>query len=330
MTEQRHVRVATFNLLNLALPGKPIYGRDHLNHREYDQKLDWIAGQLDAMKADVVGFQEVFHPEALGEALARTGKMKDAAYVVAGATGDLPRVALASRFPILTYEVFDNCPTFLSFEGTNIPVGAFSRPVLKATVLFPGNHEVDIFVVHLKSKRPDFEEGEGRENPLDLARGQARSLIRRATEAAALRELLLRDLRQRQRPVILIGDMNDTGTAVTTRIVSGEPPHRKFPMEVKRNIWDVILYHVKDIQARKALVDVYFTHIHNGFHEALDHIMVSEEFVKENHDGIAQVEYVRVFNDHLVDETLMDEDIPVWRSDHGQVVAVIEMKRGKE
>ncbi|MDP5169768.1 MAG: endonuclease/exonuclease/phosphatase family protein [Bacteroidia bacterium] len=327
MATQRIIRIGTFNLFNLVLPEHQYHHDRQIDRRDYNRKLDWIAAQLDEMKADIVGFQEVFHTEALAEALQRTHKLRTASYVVAAPTGDQPRVALVSRFPIKSHHVYESCPSPLTFEGHQIPIKKFSRPVLKATVEFPDGTEVDIFVTHLKSKRPSLESGENRTDPLDIAKGSARALIRRATEAAGLREILLQELQHKRRPVILCGDVNDTGTAVTTQIISGEPPHRKFPMEVKKTIWDVLLYHVKDIQARQALVDVYFTHIHNGFHEALDHIMVSEEFVRENRNGVGAVEYVRVFNDHLIDETLMDEDIPVWASDHGQVVAVIEMKK---
>ncbi len=327
MSHQRNIRIGTFNVFNLVLPNRLFYKDQMLSQHDYERKIDWTARQLDLMKADIVGFQEVFHPEALAAVLARSERLRDAHFFVAAPTGDLPRVAIASRFPILAHEVYHSCPSILTYQGAEIPIHDFSRPVLQATIEFPGGTEVDIYVTHLKSKRPEFEPGEHRSRPLDLAKGQARSLIRRTIEAACLREILLANLYQRRRPIILCGDMNDTGTSVTTRIVSGEPPHRRYPMEVKKSIWDVLLYHVKDIQARQALVDVYFTHLHNGFHEAIDQIMVSEEFVRENRDGIAQVEYVQVFNDHLIDETLSDERVPVWISDHGQVVVAIEMHR---
>lgn len=329
MSVQRNIRVGTFNLFNLVLPGEKFYGRE-ISRKDYKKKILWIGHQLNQMKADVVGFQEVFHPEALSEALNESQKLKNAHFVVASPTRDLPRVALASKFPIVSHHVYEKIPTPIELEGTEIPITEFSRPVLKATVEFPGGTEVDFFVTHLKSKRPFLESGENRANPLDLARGQARSLVRRAVEAAGVREILLRELKDKKRPVILCGDVNDVGTAVTTRIISGEPPHRKFPIEVKQSIWDVLLYHVKDIQARKAMEDVYYTHIHNGFHEALDHIMVSEEFVRENRNGIAEVLFARVFNDHLVDNTISDDDVPVWTSDHGTVVMQLEMKKKEE
>ena len=136
-----------------------------------------------------------------------------------------------------------------------------------------------------------------------------------------------KDLKKNEHPLILLGDVNDSGLAVTTRLLSGEPPHRKYPMDVKKEIWDVLLYQAKDIQARRSFEDYYFTHIHNGHHEALDHILVSQELVEENPNHIGRIGYVKVYNDHLVDETQSDDDIPSWESDHGQVVATLELDR---
>ncbi|MFT5618929.1 MAG: hypothetical protein ACI85I_002164, partial [Arenicella sp.] len=39
---------------------------------------------------------------------------------------------------------------------------------------------------------------------------------------------------------------------------------------------------------------------------------------------------VEAYNDHLIDETLSEDSIPVWQSDHGQLVATIELDKWKE
>ena len=85
----------------------------------------------------------------------------------------------------------------------------------------------------------------------------------------------------------------------------------------------ILLYNVKDIQALQSYRDVYYTHIYNGHYGSLDHILVSEEFVRPNPQHIAWVENVQVLNDHLVDETLSSEEVPNWQSDHAQVVAIL-------
>lgn len=319
-------KVGTFNLFNLVSPKKKYYGSRVYSPENYRKKLRWTANQLNKMKADLVGFQEVFHPEALEDLLKETEQMKKFRHVVAAPNGELPRVALASKFPILSHQVFEDFPKTLDIEGADIPISQFSRPVLFADIQVRKHLTVTCVVVHLKSKRPLFSEGESRENPVDLARGQARALIKRAVEAAALRELLMEKLQHRECPLILMGDVNDSGLAVTSRMVSGEPPHRRFPTDVKRKIWDVLLYQSRDIQARQSYHDMYYTHIHNGHHEALDHIMVSEELVRENPRNVGKVIYVANYNDHLIDSTLTNEKMRIWRSDHGQVVATIEVK----
>jgi hypothetical protein len=71
--------------------------------------------------------------------------------------------------------------------------------------------------------------------------------------------------------------------------------------------------------------DVYYTHLHDGHHESLDHILLSEEFSPTNPDRIGSFEYMRVLNDHLIDQKLANEEIPAWQSDHGQVIVLIEL-----
>lgn len=327
---QKALKVGTFNLLNLVSQGLPYYEREGYDKDTYEKKINWIARQIDRMEVDIVGFQEVFHEKALQDVLKRTKKLKDAYVKVAAENGKLPRVAIASRFPIQASEVFEAFPSVIEMEGQQIPISDFSRPILKSLIKVNEDLTFCIYVVHLKSKRPLFERKESRKDPVDLAKGQIRALIRRGAESAALREVLMKDLMFRSHPVILLGDVNDNGLSVTSRTISGEPPHKRYPKEVKKKIWDVLLYHVKDIQARRSYHDHYFTHIHNGFHEALDHIMVSQELVKENPKSVGAVSYVHLFNDHLIDETLSKDEPNLWQSDHGQVVATLELRNQRK
>lgn len=322
-------KVGTFNLLNLVLPNYYYYGKKVYSDEEFAQKKDWLNLQLGNMGADLVGFQEIFHQEALVQVLRdnplyNKGKSQ---LVCARANGERPAVGLVSRFPILDWAAIEDLPEPLEIDGKPLPIEKFSRPVLKARVRLNDGLDVVVFVAHLKSKRPVFADDADTDDPLDLAQAQAASLMVRAAEALGLRKLLLAELKGRDCPVILMGDFNDTHTAVTTQLISGEPPFRFLPLSKKLDQWDVLLYHVKDIQARLSYTDTYYTHIHNGHHESLDHIMVSQELVQENPKHVGRVGYVRVFNDHLVDSTLSDERMPFWKSDHAQVVASIEMRQ---
>ncbi|HIK45899.1 MAG TPA: endonuclease/exonuclease/phosphatase family protein, partial [Leptolyngbyaceae cyanobacterium M65_K2018_010] len=233
-----------------------------------------------------------------------------------------------TRFPILGQRIYSEFPagSTLDIDGAELPLREFSHPVLAVDLALTEQIQCTVFVVHLKSKRPMLPDGVDRSDPMETAKGQARSLIRRAAEATALRGLLMAVLRDRRYPVIVMGDVNDNHTAVTTEIVAGQPPWECWPYRKKAPVWDVLLYQVKDIQARLGYGDHYYTHIHNGHYDSLDHIMVSEEFAAQNRDRLGRVTYVSVYNDHIFDQTLLEETIEPWKSDHGQVVATIELE----
>lgn len=326
---QKEFKIATFNLFNLALPKVKYYNRMY-QPDDYRKKINWIGHQLDHMGADIIGFQEVFHEKALQEAIdaSNLGKMH---IVVAPSAEDGPKpgpsVAIASKFPILDYEVLTKFHEPLTIGGIEVPVTHFSRPVLKARIQITKDLITTVLVVHLKSKRPLLENQEDGNNPLDRANGQARSLIKRASETIGLRHYLLKELYGNDRPVILLGDTNDTNRSVTTQILSGDPPPQYWNIKEKKKSWDVLLYHVKDIQSRRGFHDFYYTHIHNGHYESLDHIMVSQEFVSENPNRIGRVGNITTLTDHLVNELYDKEGLPCWKSDHGLVIATIQLDR---
>lgn len=325
--------LGTFNALNLVLPNVVFYNDERYTQEEYDKKITWQSEQLRRMNADIVGFQEVFHQEALEHLASASGLYPIANVIAANPKGTGPVVGLMSKLPLQTGEtqIIDTFPeeAYVTYEGAGLPITKFSRPVLKVKVRLSEGLMATVFVVHLKSKRPLFPQGfsaEQQRQPLQEALGKTRSLILRAAEAVALRGLLLRELRDTNAPVIVVGDTNDGATAVTSEIFTGSPPFKKFPSELKKPIWDVLLYNVKDIQSRQSYHDVYYTHIFNGHYEALDHIFISQEFFRSNPAHLGYVENVRVLNDHLLDETLTNDEVPKWQSDHGQVVAKIILR----
>jgi endonuclease/exonuclease/phosphatase family metal-dependent hydrolase len=325
----RTLKVGTFNVLNLVNPNEKYYGNRAYSESDFNKKIAWQGQQLDKMRADIVGFQEVFHGEALRKMVNNSAYLKGSYIVAANPNGQSPAVALSSKYPILETQIFEDLPE-LDIEGNIIPITKFSKPVLKVVIEIGPKKRVTVFVAHLKSKRPTFGDKVDKSNPIEQAKGAARSLIRRSVEACGLREILVRHAERNTDPVIIMGDLNDTSLAVATRVISGEPPMRYLKFEDKKKAWDVLFYHAKDIQARKSYQDFYYTHIHNGHYEALDHIMVSQELVAENPNAIGQIRNVAIFNDHLIDETLSEDSIPCWQSDHGQVVATIEFKVTKD
>ena len=237
---------------------------------EFDEKSEWIGRQLKRMDADFVGFQEVFHESALEKVAAASGLFAGGMVGAPGANGSGPRVGFATSLPVVDGpQLFEAFPDDLDFtikveetgEKISIPIRRFSRPVLKVVVEMGNGHNAAIFVAHLKSKRPLVDKDK-RHDPTERAIGKARSLIVRASEAAAFRSLLVQEMQHTQRPVIVLGDLNDAVHAVTSEIVAGTPPWRRMSLDDKRPLWDVLLYSTYDIQARNSYQNVSYSHIH--------------------------------------------------------------------
>lgn len=311
---QQEIRFATFNVFNLAPPGAKLY--DNLlpsTPEEYEAKLDWTARQIDLLDADVIGFQEIFSQAALRAALARTRRYRDAVHVGfdpdPGAERLTPSVALVSRLPLAAPGVaHQQFP-----QGVAMPEGSrdgerFSRAVIHAAVVASPDCVIDVIVIHLKSKRPDYRNGDSGEDPQLYALACLRSLVRRGTEAVALRVLLSQLAKDNQRPRVVLGDFNDTADAVTTTIVMGNG-----------NVLGERLFDAYQLQQRQDhLRHVGFSIMHDSHYTTIDHILVSEQFNAALPNAIGEVVDVVYLNDHLVLE------LPE-ASDHGQVLARIRL-----
>jgi endonuclease/exonuclease/phosphatase family metal-dependent hydrolase len=311
---QQEIRFATFNVYNLAPPGVKLY--DNLlpcTADEYEAKLDWTAHQIDMLDADVIGFQEVFSQATLREALSRTRRYRDAIHL--GFDPDpaaerlTPSVALVSRLPVAGPGIAlpDFPPGIEMPPGTRDPL-RFTRAPLHAAVLVAPDLTIDVLVVHLKSRRPDYRNGDNSDDAHLYAMACLRSLIRRGTEAAALRVLLTDLARASARPRVVLGDFNDVADSVTTGIVLGNGGAAGGRM-----------YDACQLQRRQDhLRHVGFSIVHEGHYATIDHILVSEEFNADLPNALGEVVDVLYLNDHL------DLELPE-ASDHGQVVARIRL-----
>jgi endonuclease/exonuclease/phosphatase family metal-dependent hydrolase len=310
---QQEIRFATFNVFNLAPPGVKLY--DNLvpfTPAEYEAKLAWTARQIDLLDADVIGFQEIFSQEALRQALARTHGYRDAVHL--GFDPDpaadrlTPSVALVSRLPVAEREALPDFPSGIAMPPGSRDADRFTRAPLHAAVVVSPDVTVDVVVVHLKSRRPDYRNGDSGEDPQLYALACLRSLIRRGTEAAALRVLMSELARSRRRPRVVLGDFNDVADSVTTGIVLGVGT----PLADR-------LFDACQLQRRQDhLRHVGFSSVHEGRYTTIDHILVSEEFNASLPNAIGEVVDVIYLNDHL------DLELPE-ASDHGQVLARIRL-----
>ncbi|QGX98893.1 alpha-1,4 polygalactosaminidase [Roseovarius faecimaris] len=75
--------IASFNVKNLIGPDKEYYKFQTYTPEEYAWKEDWLADQLLALNADIIGFQEIFEEEALQAVIDEADRRADEINAVA-------------------------------------------------------------------------------------------------------------------------------------------------------------------------------------------------------------------------------------------------------
>jgi predicted extracellular nuclease len=322
--------VATANVLNLANLGRRFYAnQDVYSQNEFERKIEWLGGRIAAINADVLAVQEVWDEAAMKAAVSRSG-LRYSTVSVPGAENNennsgaqnTPRVGIVTRLEVERLESFSEFPPALRLHIPGVGEHAkFERAPLLATLRMKHGQVVHVLTAHLKSKRPKFlqdDKGElleDREDEKITALATLRSLMMRGAEAAAMRHIVIDVLKRTHEPLIVMGDFNDGPHSVTTQIIAatGEVAYDK-------GARDAALWNAYEVQGEMALKrDVAYSHVHQGFPEVLDQILVSEEFLPRSKFSIGDVRRVDYFNDHL------QEGKDRTRSDHGFVRAVIRV-----
>jgi endonuclease/exonuclease/phosphatase family metal-dependent hydrolase len=329
------LRIATLNCLNLGLPGRRLYdGVEPYSADEYIAKTQWVASMLDRLAADVVLLQEVFHEQALSDAVRQSadGARRWAmAAPGAGPNNVKPRLALVWRRPlqprITSIAAFPpGCAVPLPEAGEH---ASFSRPLLRADLELPGLHRTAALIlvnVHLKSRRPDFAAGERADDAGETARARLRSLIKRGAEAAALRSILDHAMAVAPAPIVVGGDFNDRIDAVTTRLVSEAAPGFGGEREAALELFDAfeVLTRLPAGQGGR----VPLTIVDGALAERIDHILVSKDFVAGSPGALGRVARIEVLLDHLQERQRMtvEGEAPFSRiySDHAGVCVTLE------
>lgn len=323
--------VATANVLNLAQPGRHFYdGQDPYSQAEFERKVNWLGERIKVLNADVLAVQEVWDEVALRAAIARSGLQYSAVSVPGtengpgqhGAQGT-PRVGIVTRLKLESIESLADFPAAAVVDVPGLgPHTKFERPPLLATLRMKHGQPVAFITAHLKSKRPKFLQdanGQPLEDPADpavQAVASLRSLIMRASEALALRLKVVELLHRTRLPLVLMGDLNDSPHSVTTQLIAATSQ-----TAYDKGARDHALYSAWDVQGEAALRrDVAYSHIHQGYPEVLDQVLVSEEFVATSRASLGDVRRVEVFNDHLF------EGRDRSRSDHGFVRALLRVR----
>lgn len=331
---RRDISFASFNLLNLQLPGRPVYrNATGWSEATFERKVDFTARVLARLGADCFGVQELWAPEALQMAVDRAG-LSASHRVIAPPDHGGDRIVCAAvvRADMIAGEAewITAFPPELVLRSSgddaqqgdiSVTLASFSRPVLHLRLRpDPRTPIIDLFVCHLKSRRPAEiwrERGwydPALHKPHAAAIGYALSTIRRTAEAAALRVMITRLTGGSPTPVVVIGDMNDGKDSNTLNVLTGQP---RYLTTLSVGGGDGALYTAQTLQEYRTVRDVYYTHIHQDQHDSLDHILISEEFYDNSRDRLWRFDEMVVLNDHLS----FDDHATSGTSDHGIVMA---------
>lgn len=321
--------VATFNLFNLNEPGLPMYNDTKgWSQEQYDRKIAWTARQIDLLKADVMGFQELWHATSLKEAFSQSSVAGDYQLLVPpDATGKkiVCGAAVRREIPVESVEWIEDFPEgfILSSAGgdaqtpaISVAIKGFSRPVLHARLKLHTNESpVNLYVCHFKSKGPT---NLFRESWYDkeihgvhhTALGAAISTIRRTAEAAAMRVILNLVMKKTDEPVIVMGDINDGQGSNTQNILTEQPGYL---FGDSKGGGDTALYSAQIMQELRDTRDVLYTYSYKGMKESLDHILFSQEFYDQSKKRRWMFDGLFVNNDHLN----QDDHKESGTNDHG-------------
>ncbi len=322
---------ATANVLNLANPGRVFYAnQDVYTQRDFERKIDWLGGRIAALNADILTVQEVWDDAALKAAVHHSG-LRYSTIVVPGAENDektngavhTPRVGIVTRLDVDSIQSLAQFPDNMRIQVPELGEYAkFERPPLLVGLRMKHGQRVHVLTAHLKSKRPKFLQDakgqvtEDRDDEKITARATLRSLMIRGAEAAAMRCIVIDVLKRTHEPLIVMGDFNDGPHSVTTQMIAATNE-----VAYDKGARDTALFNAYEVQGDMALKrDVAYSHIHQGYPEVLDQILVSEEFLYNSRNSIGDVRRVDYFNDHL------QEGKDRSHSDHGFVRAVFRVR----
>jgi len=196
-SDTRTVRLAAWNMENFFDRHDNPYTDDDGTPPKPAAELQQLADLIQQADADVLGVSEVETAGVLDELLDREIGPGAYPYVMVGSRDFARGInnGLASRFPIAGMTVHRwHKPIG---EGEPYPPPHFSRDVLRFDVRLPNERILEVFVLHLKSKR------DGPGDP-DSAR-------RRLAEAERVRQIVQKRLaNDPDRLLAVIGDFNDT------------------------------------------------------------------------------------------------------------------------
>ena len=323
------ITFTTINMFNFVEPPNAYYDFANIyTQEEWQKKQAWFSSRIAALNSDVIGFQEVFSPEAL-EILVNslgypyfctvdTPKSED------GYVFHSPVVAFASRYPIVNSQPVIAEPTQLARFGVEFE---FNRVPVHASIELPHLGITDCYVVHFKSQRPkDPIEKDGIEEPEstpltqlhDEQLGSWLSSAQRGLEANILHQYITTQRKKSSQPVVLMGDFNKPLFHDEFRgLLSHELRFDKFSTDYLttfqlKDSWDIY----RELTGTDLVEDRLNTHYYGAKGSVLDYILLSNEFDSSFSGNILEVRDYTVTNLHIVNPRF---DIDQFSTDHALV-----------
>jgi endonuclease/exonuclease/phosphatase family metal-dependent hydrolase len=266
-------KVMTWNVENLFKVGNQ-YGPP--SKVIYEHKMMHLATTILGIRPDVLAVQEIGDPEVFADlqgrlngyySYTRLAEHHDDRGIRVGFLSHLPfngDVIELFEFPDESMRDVDNS------QGE--PIQTMGRGAVKVTVEISGL-PIHLVTAHLKSKLITYPGG--RRTPHDeneRTRETGYALLRRIAEAAAVRVYINQLMTNNNDACILMGDLNDIPSAVTTELLLG-PEDLSLSRPDKGD--DVRLYNLAEyIPAERR-----YSRIYHKKRELIDHIMVSHELI---------------------------------------------------
>lgn len=342
---KKPLRLLFLNAENLFTPDEVFYGSKY-TEEEYNEKVDWISSMIAGLNVDVCALSEIGEKadQCLKEIVDKLPKnhpeKPDFVYYehfTPARTGEPIRVAVISRYKLKNKKSLVKYPDDFSVdllepgkdadEETNwitVPSYEFSRPVGQITVCLSDTNMFNLFIVHLKSKRPRL----AKHDEHNEAIGIVRSAIQRNVEAAALRYYLDSFLPKQYEedsnvPTILVGDFNDIPNSVPLENIRGKfdknpgPSRKKWAKVDRRRLISCARLHLKKV----AYEDKLFSYVHNENFSLIDQAFITQHLV-------TNFKRMEVYNDHVFrhqeikqnKRTQVDQQWMTSVSDHGVVL----------
>jgi endonuclease/exonuclease/phosphatase family metal-dependent hydrolase len=341
------LKIATFNLFNYLEPPNAAYEFERiLSAEQWQKKQRWISEYLREYQPDIIGFQEVFSPEALKELVAEQGyhyfSVVDQPQIIDDFIYKRPVVAIASRYPIVDVIAIEPNIELAQTLGLTSNF-TFSRKILRATIDIPHIGKTDCYVVHFKSKRSmlELDERNNDRSPeqtiIESLKAQVAgswgSTIQRGSEATLLMMNMIQRREETNQPMVLMGDFNNTLAdgvlshllTNTLRFVSAIDRDAYLAKYCLHDAWDLfqaVLSH-EDTEVNEVKAARTPTHYFGATNSVLDYILLSCEFDANYHDSLYEVSAYHTYDRHLINP-IFERDGE--STDHGIVLVSLTLR----